>query len=291
MPSIQAGTGRHVSNGAVEAPLVVEINVNFDFQPSLPKIRQPRAADALRLEGLVPTLNLAVALRVVDGSGHMAVAVHGDELLELLSDKLPPVVRDVPWTGQRERLPGSLLYNPHVARLHGREEPPCHNEPAAPVDDGDHVVGMPPDVHVCDVHVPVLVHTERLLETASLPGRLPAPVANGAEATEDLVDRRRLHVDDVRIHHHVCASPVAVLEVLLIELHDASAFPILEPVAVRGVAPVAVRHARAPLPVVVPLAGDADQGAKAADGRVRALRPLVYEGDNPVPEVVFHPAV
>jgi len=66
------------------ALLVVEVDVHPDFQPSQPEIRQPRAADEIPLEGLVPPFNHAVALRVVDdglacGLEHQASI--GEELL------------------------------------------------------------------------------------------------------------------------------------------------------------------------------------------------------------------
>ena len=146
-------------------------------------------------------------------------------------------------------------------------------------------------MHAGDVHVPVCVHQKRLLEAPSLSGRLSAPVPDDAEAAEDPVRSRRSHVDDVRVQHHVRAASVALLEVLLVELDDETAFPVLKPVGVRGVPGVAVRRAHASPPVVVALAGDADKGAKPADGHARPSAPPFDEADYLVTEAILHPAL
>ena len=124
VPSLWESAGLHVVDCSVKPLLVVEVDVHRDLQMSMVKVRQTLAMNTLRLEGLVPAFNLVVALRGIGRGGHMGVAVHGDELLELLSNKLPPVVRDEPWTCLRKDLQSLLLDNSDIAGLHGREDLP-----------------------------------------------------------------------------------------------------------------------------------------------------------------------
>ena len=97
-PSLRVLVVRIQTAQAVQAVLVVEVDVHPYFQPGLIPIRQSPAADAFYLEKLMAPLNLAVTLRIVDGSGHMSVDVHSDKPLQLLSNKLLSIVYDESWT-------------------------------------------------------------------------------------------------------------------------------------------------------------------------------------------------
>ena len=97
-PSLRVLVVRIQTAQAVQAVLVVEVDVHPYFQPGLIPIRQSPTANAFHLEGLMAPLNPVVTLRIVDGSGHMSVVVQSDKLLQLLSYKQLSIVRDESWT-------------------------------------------------------------------------------------------------------------------------------------------------------------------------------------------------
>src|SRR5262249_58237365 len=119
-------------------------------------------ADAIPLEGPVPALDLAVALRVVRRRAHVRHATDPDELLEVPGDELRPVVRDDPRRDAREPLAGPLpdLLDVHLG--HRLPDLPVDEVSAAPVEQAAQVVERPADVEVRDVYVPMLVRPQRL---------------------------------------------------------------------------------------------------------------------------------
>src|SRR5581483_2525841 len=94
----------------------------------------------------------------------MSHSTDPDELLEVLGDELWPVVRDDP----RPRV-GILLACPLDDRLdlgfgHALTDLPVDNEPAAAIEKAAEVEERAGDVDVGDADVPVLMHSERLVE-------------------------------------------------------------------------------------------------------------------------------
>ena len=85
---------RDVTNRAVQTDCVVNVN-EFVNEPPCGDERERRfRTDALALERLVETLDLAVALRVVGAGPHMRHPHQSDEISEVASDELWTVVGD-----------------------------------------------------------------------------------------------------------------------------------------------------------------------------------------------------
>mgnify|MGYP003328420373 CR=1 FL=1 len=184
-----------------------------------------------------------------------------------------------------------LLHDAHVTGLHCAEEPPGDYEAAAAVNDRDHVVGLATHMDVGYVHVPVLVDLQRLLEACPLARRHALPVPDDSMTAKNLVDCGGFCIHDVGVHHHVCATPVSILEVLLVEGDDKTAFLLSQPVPVRKIASVPVGNAQAVPPVMEPLPGDADQEAQMCVIHTGTFMPFFNECDNPVAKIELNPAV
>ena len=282
---------RHIAYRAVKTNFIVVVNVHFDFPDCLVVVGKEFPVDAFAFERLVPSFNLAVALRVVHRCRHVRVAVKSDELGKLLPDELLPVVRDESGVRFRKAFKCQLLHDAHVTGLHCAEEPPCDYEAAAAVNDRDHVVGLATYMDISDVHVPVLVDLQRLLEACPLARRHALPVPDDSMTAKNLVDCGGFCIHDVGVHHHVRATPVSILNVLLVEGDDKTAFLLSQPVPVRKIASVPVGNAQAVPPVMEPLPGDADQEAQMCVIHTGTFMPFFNECDNPVAKVELNPAV
>ena len=282
---------RHIAYRAVKTNFIVVVNVHFDFPDCLVVVGKEFPVDAFAFERLVPSFNLAVALRVVHRCRHVRVAVKSDELGKLLPDELLPVVRDESGVRFRKAFKCQLLHDAHVTGLHCAEEPPCDYEAAAAVNDRDHVVGLATYMDISDVHVPVLVDLHRLLEACPLARRHALPVPDDSMTAKNLVDCGGFCIHDVGVHHHVRATPVSILNVLLVEGDDKTAFLLSQPVPVRKIASVPVGNAQAVPPVMEPLPGDADQEAQMCVIHTGTFMPFFNECDNPVAKVELNPAV
>ena len=114
--------GRNISDGAVKPVVVVLMHKVSDNLPGFLQSGRRLGTDALFLDGLMPPLDFAVALRVKWGCPHMGHPADPDKFLEFLGDKLRPVVRDDPRSDARKPFPGSLnddLYTLVSAKIRG----------------------------------------------------------------------------------------------------------------------------------------------------------------------------
>src|SRR5262249_32002490 len=131
LPALQLGLGRDVADGAVQTHRVVLLHVARHDAPGVLHGQGRLRADAIPLDGPVPALDLAVALRVVRRRAHVRHATDPDELLEVPGDELRPVVRDDPRRDAREALAGPLhdLLDVHLG--HRLADLPVDDVPAA----------------------------------------------------------------------------------------------------------------------------------------------------------------
>src|SRR6266550_3975888 len=96
-----------VARGAVQAGVIVVVNVSLHQTPRIIERQRCSRPDALPFERFVPALDLSVRLRVKRRDADVRHPRDPTELLEVLGDELRPVVRDDP--GSRFRV---LLLRP-----------------------------------------------------------------------------------------------------------------------------------------------------------------------------------
>ena len=113
----------------------------------------------------MPPLNLPVALRVIRRCSHMRHPADADELLEVLGNKLRPVVGDNPWFCVRIPFPGSLKDNLDIRFLHLSPDFPMNYGTATAIQDAAKVIERPDYVDIADVHMPMVMRPDRLLES------------------------------------------------------------------------------------------------------------------------------
>ena len=153
-----------VADRAVEPLLVVVADILRDDPLSLAPIRERLEPDGLRLQAVVPALQLAVALRVERARAHVRHARQADELLEVLGHELRPVVGDDPGRGAGELLLRPLDEQLDVGFFHLFFELAVDDEAAVPVQNRAQVVERAARIDVAHVDVPVLVRRVRLVE-------------------------------------------------------------------------------------------------------------------------------
>jgi len=87
----------------------------------------------------------------------MGHAAEANELFEIASDELRPIVGDNPGRGLREQLPGPLQDDLDFAFGHRFANLPVHQVAAVAIQHAAEVVEGAREVKVGDIHVPVLV--------------------------------------------------------------------------------------------------------------------------------------
>ena len=139
----------------------------------------------------MPSLDLAVGLRIIGRGPDVRHAGDAHKLLEVARNELRPVVGDDTRLGARVQLATSLQDRFDVGLAHGFTNLPVHDGAAESVEDRAQVVEGAGDVEVGDVDVPVLVRTQRLLETSALLRRLLIPTIQQPSGAQDAVDAGR----------------------------------------------------------------------------------------------------
>ena len=119
----QAVVGGDVADGAVQADMVVMVDEIGDDAARLVEGERHLNADAIALEGFVPTFDLAVGLGIVRTGAHMGHAGNADELLEVLGDELWAVVGDDARSDTRMTLAGAAGWFPRRFPPFSREFP------------------------------------------------------------------------------------------------------------------------------------------------------------------------
>jgi hypothetical protein len=116
----------------------------------------------------MPSLDLAIALRVIRRCFHMRHATEPDELLEILGNELRAVVRDDPRLYIRVSLSCPLDDRLYIRLGHRLPDFPVHNETAAAIMQAAQVKERPGNIDVENVNVSMLVKFQRLLEAFTL---------------------------------------------------------------------------------------------------------------------------
>ena len=169
--------GGDETDGAVQPLFVVVADIFCNLYTGLLKAKRDLGADAFALDGFVIALKLAVALRVKRRGAHMRHTGHANKFLEVLGDKLRPVIGDDPGGGLRKSLPGSLQNDLDVFFVHRFAQLPVHDVAAASIENAAQIVKCAAQIDVGDIDMPVLMDGERLNKARAFFGGLGVPAA------------------------------------------------------------------------------------------------------------------
>src|SRR6516162_9936447 len=156
---------RDVSDGAVQTHVVVMLYVTLHQTKRIFERQRRPGPNALPFEGFVPTFDLAVRLRVIRRSPHVRHARDANELLEVLSDELRPVVGNDSRSNARILLFGTFQNDFNIGLRHRLPQIPMNQETAVAVQDAAQVVERRANVQVGNIDMPMLVRLRRLFKT------------------------------------------------------------------------------------------------------------------------------
>src|SRR4051812_45815828 len=170
--AFEHGLRCHVAQRAVQPLLVVDLYILCDETLSIVHRQRHTRPDTLTLNGLVPTLDFAVRLRVVRSSAHVRHTRHTDELFKVLGDELRPVIGNNTRPSVGESFFGALEENLDVGLTHRLAQPPVHYIAAGSIQDRAQIMKRAVNVDVCDIDMPVLMWRQWLLEPSTLLRRM-----------------------------------------------------------------------------------------------------------------------
>ncbi len=219
----------------------------------------------------------------------MAHACDPDEGLEVLGDEGGSVVGDDPGPGFGVLLPGSFEHDLDVGFLHRLPDLRMHQKPAATIEHRGQVVEGAIDIDVRDIHVPVVVGCERLLESRALGLCLLGPTIQATSLRQDPVDTGRTDRHDVVIDHHEAQSAVALQRVAIVVVEDGLLLVFFEPEIARDLAIVLVELAVALPPFVELPSRQAEPAHQSPDGEPRPGGPMRDEVHDLVAQVRCNP--
>jgi len=159
---------RHIAYGAVKSLGVVVFHELIHYALGILERQRCARPDALRLDRLVPTFDLAIALGVERCCPDMRHATQTKEFLETLGHKLRGIVRDSPRCGIRELLPRSLQNHLDVCFCHRLSYLPVGHVTAIPVQNTAQVVERAANVELGHISAPVFVGRLWLVESSPL---------------------------------------------------------------------------------------------------------------------------
>jgi len=282
--------GRDITGGAVQADVVVMLDVIEDKATGVVERERHLDADAFALEGFVPAFDFSVGLRVIGRGLHVGHAGDADELLEIFGDELGAVVADDAWLDVRVQFAGALDNGLHVRFLHFFADFMMDDEAAVAVENGAKEVEGAGDIEVAEIDVPLLMSLERLDEACAFfadggrrSGQQPLGFKNPVNAG-------RAASDFVGVEHHEGETTVAFERVGAGEGTDTQLFVVGEPVVTRNPGVVFVDLPEAQFPIMELAGSDADPRKEATDGDLRLVAPVPDEIDDGVTGVVGDPA-
>ena len=159
--------GRDVADGAVQADVVVMLDVIKYDAAGVVEGQGRQDADALALEGFVPAFDFAVGLGIVRRGFDVRHAGDADELFEIFGDELGAIVGDDARRFAWEFFAGALDDGFDIDFLHFLSDFPVDAEAAEAVEDRTEEVERPGDIEMADIDVPVIVRFQRLDEAGA----------------------------------------------------------------------------------------------------------------------------
>lgn len=132
--AFQHNSRRHVADRTVNLDVVVILHVTLNHFTGLIQRQRHARPDALDLERLVPSLDLAVGLRIVRTRPHMRHLAERQKGPEVLQNVLRAVVRDDPRPGVGILLTNALEYDLDVPIGHRFADFPVYDQPRTAVE-------------------------------------------------------------------------------------------------------------------------------------------------------------
>ena len=190
----------------------------------------------------------------------MGHATDADELLEVFSDELGTIVRDDPRGDLGKAFPGPLDDGLHIGFRHGFPNFPVDDEATIAVEQTVEVVERAGDVEIGNIHMPVFMGSERLLEPFAFAGGFAVMGIHEASLLEYPVDAGGADGDDITVEHHEGQPAIAFQGMVLGEVNDGLFLGVGQPPVPWNPTVVLIDFAEA-LPPVVELAfTDAEPG-------------------------------
>src|SRR5215831_12991506 len=238
-------------------------------------------------------LSLEDARRLVEGYvehyNNVRHAREPNKLLEVLRDKLRPVVRDYSRLDPGIPLLGPFQNDLNVGLGHRFPQIPMNQETAVAIQDAAKVVERRANIQVGNIDMPVLVRLRRLFKPGPFLRRLPAPLPHQSRPTQHPPYASRTHGHDVVVQHHERQSPIAFQRILQVERNDRLLLPIVQP-KVPGNPAVMLIHLAVPLAPAVELAGcNVEPPDETPRADLGLPRPAPDEIHDLVPRIVRNP--
>ena len=162
--------GCDVADGAVQADVVVILDVVEYDATSVFERQWDLHADTVALESFVKAFNFAVGLGVIRRGLHVRHARDADELLEILGDELGTVVADEARRNVWVKFAGALDNGFHVDCLHFFADFVVDDGTAIAVENRTNEVERAGDIEIAEVDVPLLMGFERLHKAGAFLG-------------------------------------------------------------------------------------------------------------------------
>src|ERR1035438_6383253 len=155
LPSGQHVRRRDIADGAVQPHRVVVVDVLGNEPPRVVLRQRCTRPDAFSFQRFVPTLDLAVGLRVERRRFDVRHTRDSDELLEIPRDELRPVVGDDPRFCLGVFFLGSLQYDFDLSLGHRLTQIPVYDRPAIAIQHAAQIVKRAANVDVGNVDMPM----------------------------------------------------------------------------------------------------------------------------------------
>src|SRR2546426_4737780 len=150
----------------------------------------------------------------------MRHARDSNELFEVASDELRPVVRDDPRLCRRVLFLGSLQNYLDVGLPHRLTQVPVHDKTTVPIQKAAQVIEGPAHVDIGNIDMPMLMRLEWLLKAGSLARRLGFPPREQSCLLQYPPNARRTDGHNVSVEHHERQPPIAFQPILQMEIDD-----------------------------------------------------------------------
>jgi len=227
--SLELILGGDIPDGAVKADGVIVLDELADKTFCILERKGCTRPEAAALEGLMPALYLAVALRVIRRSPQMSHPAETNEHLEIPGDELGTVVGDNPGRLSREPLPGPLNYHLHISFSHRFTYVPVHHITAVTVKHTTEIIESAADVHIGDIHMPMLVGMQRLPEAFPLAGGFTVPFPHQPSFAQHPVNTAGTDCNYTPIQHHESKNPITLKRIPPAKINYGFLLPLLKP--------------------------------------------------------------
>ncbi|MEM6779903.1 MAG: hypothetical protein AAF670_19775, partial [Planctomycetota bacterium] len=162
----------------------------------------------------------AFVLGIVQTRSHMRHTAVPDKRLEITCDDPRSVIADESRLHTRMSFRRGLANDLDIQFGHRFPSFVMHDVSAVAVENRDKEKELPARVDVGNVHVPVLVSLERMIEAVAFSRLLVARLIQATNCFEHSVDRRRSHCRDIFIEHHERQPSVTIQRIVVVKIDN-----------------------------------------------------------------------